>query len=107
VGGPEESVVPWPDADSDMNGGSRVDVSDASGDTSVFLHVLGTDSAFSAAVRSDAPGQTGARITLAGGSVATARFSTDGTGGTLEIRSPSASGSARTADGIHSWTCSS
>jgi hypothetical protein len=82
------TVVSWPSVDSDMNGGSRVDVSDASGDTSVFLHVLGTDGAFSAAVPSDAPGQTGARITLASGSVATARFSTDGTGGTLEIRSP-------------------
>jgi len=38
------------------------------------------------AIRDDASGQTGARITLADGRIATVRFSTTGSGGTLEIR---------------------
>ncbi len=80
------TVVSWPSANSDMSAGSRVDVADSTGDTSVFLNVLGADRAFSTAVRSDATGQTGALITLANGSTATVRFSTAGTGGTLEIR---------------------
>jgi hypothetical protein len=79
-------AVSWPMVDDDMNAGSRVDVADSNGNASVFLNVLGADHAFTAATRSDAAGQTGAQITLANGSVATARFSTDGTGGTLEIR---------------------
>ena len=79
-------VVSWPSVNSDMSAGSRVDVTDSTGDTSVFLNVLGADRSFSTAVRSDATGQTGALITMADGSTATVRFSTTGTGGTLEIR---------------------
>ncbi len=79
-------VVSWPSANSDMSAGYRVDVADSTGDTSVFLNVLGADRAFSTAVRSDAAGQIGALITLANGSTATVRFSTAGTGGTLEVR---------------------
>ena len=48
--------------------------------------MLGTDGSVTQALRSDASGQTGAQITLAGGRTATVRFSTTGTGGTLEIR---------------------
>ena len=79
-------VISWPSVDGDMNGGTRVDVADSAGTSSVFLNVLGTDRAFSTAVRSDATGQTGAQIALANGNTATVRFNTDGTGGTLEIR---------------------
>lgn len=84
-------VVSWPSADSDMTAGSRVDVADSSGDTSVFLHVLGTNGSVSSAVRSDAAGQVGAQVTLAGGGTALLRFSSDGTGGTIEIRNGSGS----------------
>lgn len=79
-------VLYWPNVDDDMNAGRRVDVADSVGDRSEFLHVLGADNAFSAAVRSDVDGKTGAKITLANGDEATVRFSIDGTGGTLLIR---------------------
>lgn len=79
-------VLYWPNVDDDMNAGRRVDVIDSGGDRSEFLHVLGADNAFSAAVRSDADGKTGAKITLANGDQATVRFSIDGTGGSLQIR---------------------
>jgi hypothetical protein len=89
------TVVAWSSLNTASNteyfSGSRVDVSDTNGTSSVFLNVLGADNSFSTAVRSDAAGQTGARITLADGSVATVRFSTDGTGGTLDIVNSSAS----------------
>ena len=87
--GLSSQVISWPSVNSDMSAGYRVDVADSAGSSSVFLNVLGTDRAFSSAVRSDATGQTGAQITLANGNVATVRFSTDGTGGTLELRSQS------------------
>ena len=80
------AVTPWSTQGLGISSGVRVDVPDANGDTSVFLHVLGTDGSVTQAVRSDASGQTGAQITLAGGRTATVRFSTTGTGGTLEIR---------------------
>ena len=76
----------WPALNSDMGAGSRVDAADSAGDTTVFLHVLGADRSYGTAVRSDGNGQTGAQITLSNGNVATVRFSTAGTGGTLEIR---------------------
>jgi hypothetical protein len=80
-------VVSWPSANSDMSAGTRVDVADSNAsNSSVFLNVLGADRAFSSAVRSDLIGQTGAKITLANGNTATVRFSTAGTGGTLELR---------------------
>jgi hypothetical protein len=66
--------------------GSRVDVADANGDSSVFLHVMGTDGSVTSSARSDASGQTGAQVTMSNGRTATVRFSTTGTGGTLEIR---------------------
>jgi hypothetical protein len=79
-------VLSWPAVDGDMNAGARVDVADSSGDTSVFLHVLGTNGDVASAVRSDAAGQTGVRITFADGRTALVRFSTEGTGGSLELR---------------------
>ena len=82
-------VISWPAVNSDMSGGTRVDVADTVGSTSVFLHVLGADRSFGSAVRSDATSQTGAQITLANGNIATVRFNTTGTGGTLEIRNQS------------------
>ena len=82
-------VLSWPSLDSDMNAGSRVDVEDSAGTSSLFLHVLGADHAFSTAVRSDATGQIGAQITLADGSTALVRFNTASTGGTIELRNKS------------------
>ncbi len=79
-------AVSWPTVNSDMSAGTRVDVEDSVGTSSVFLNVLGADRSFSSAVRSDSTGQTGALITLADGSTALIRFSTAGTGGTLELR---------------------
>ena len=86
-------VVAWPSlntaSDTEYFSGSRIDVADTSGTSSVFLNVLGADHAFTNAVRSDVSGQTGAQITLADGSTATVRFSTAGTGGTLQINNQS------------------
>ncbi len=80
------TVTPWASLGAGVSSGSRVDVIDANGGSSVYLHVMGTDGSVTQAVRSDASGQTGAQITLSGGRTATVRFSTTGTGGTLEIR---------------------
>jgi len=66
--------------------GARVEAADSAGTESRFLHVLGAGGAVAAAVRSDAPGQTGALVTLADGRSALVRFSDAGTGGTLELR---------------------
>ena len=66
--------------------GSRVDVADSNGDSSLFLHVMGTDGSVSSSTRSDATGQTGAQVTMSNGRTAIVRFSSTGTGGTLEIR---------------------
>ncbi len=79
-------VRAWPEMRKGMQGGVRVDVADANGTASVFLHVLSANGAVASATRSDAAGQTGAQIKLADGRVATARFSTQGSGGTLELR---------------------
>ena len=82
-------VKSWPQLNADMLRGARVDVADSQGDASVFLHVLGTDQAFSSAVRSDAAGQIGAEIKLADGSTVIARFSLSGTGGSVEMKNSS------------------
>ena len=82
-------VLSWPSLDSDMSGGTRVDVADSASNTSVFLNVLGTDGVVTTAVRSDATGQAGALITLADGSSALVRFNTATSGGTLELRNAS------------------
>lgn len=67
---------------------ARVDVVDpAPGNSSEFLHVIGLDGAASLAERSDAPGQTGAAVTLADGRVVTVRFNQNSSGGTISIRS--------------------
>ena len=50
------------------------------------MHVLGTGGAVQAAVRDDDAGSLGARLTLADGRRVLVRFSTAGSGGTLEIR---------------------
>ncbi len=68
-----------------FGGGYRVDVAHAAGSSSNFLNVLGTDGSVTAAVRSDVAGQTGATLTLVDGRRVTVRFSTAGTGGTIEI----------------------
>jgi hypothetical protein len=69
-----------------MQGGVRVDVADGNGNSSLFLHVFSLNGAVASAVRSDAPGQIGTQIQLADGRSATVRFSTQGSGGTLELR---------------------
>src|SRR5690606_11158445 len=64
----------------------RVDMVDATTDTSYFLHVLGTKGAVSGApVPDDATGQTGVRFTLDDGRTVTVRFNQAGEGGTLRI----------------------
>lgn len=65
----------------------RIDVADTAGTQSLFLHVLGTKGSVSAAVRSDAAGQTGVQITLADGRTATVRFANASGGGTIDVRS--------------------
>ncbi len=87
--GLKAEVRAWPEMRKGMRGGVRVDVGDANGTSSAFLHVLSVNGSVSTATRSDAPGQTGAQLKLADGRVVTARFSTQGGGGTLEIRDPS------------------
>ena len=72
-----------------VSSGSRVDVADSNGDSSLFLHVLGTDGSVTSSARSDATGQTGAQVAMSNGRTAVVRFSSTGTGGTLEIRDAS------------------
>lgn len=66
---------------------ARVDWRDSGGDgRTEFLHVIGLDGSVSQAVRSDASGQTGTRVTLSDGRAVTVRFNISGRGGTIEIR---------------------
>ena len=76
--------------------GRRVDVTDAAGTSSLFLHVIGLDGAVSSATRSDATLQTGVEIVFADGRAATVRFSSAGRGGTVSLR---ASGGASLFNG--------
>ena len=76
----------WPTLDPDVQTGVRADVADSVGNTSVFLHVLSTDGATTAAVRSDSAGRTGAQITLASGRIAYVQFNTNNSGGMLDLR---------------------
>ncbi|MFN0185169.1 MAG: hypothetical protein ACKVQR_15255 [Aquabacterium sp.] len=76
----------WPTLDADMNAGYRVDAGDTAGDSTVFLHVLGADRAVNTATRSDGSGTTGVQVSLANGGTALVRFSTSGSGGTLDLR---------------------
>jgi hypothetical protein len=80
-------VQDWKGKREGMNGGVRVDVIDAAGTASTFLHVLSANGAVTSAVSADAPGKTGALIKFADGRVATVRFATQGSGGELELRS--------------------
>jgi len=80
-------VAAWPSLSSDMNGGFRAQASDAGGDASIFVHVLGADRAFTQAQLINEGEQVGALLTLADGRSVTLRFSRNGTGGGLEIRS--------------------
>jgi hypothetical protein len=84
--GLDAEVRRWPDLRKGMQGGVRVDVADGNGNSSLFLHVFSLNGAVASAVRSDAPGQIGTQIQLADGRSATVRFSTQGSGGTLELR---------------------
>ncbi len=68
-------------------GGARVEVAQSTGTESLFLHVLGTNGAVSAAQRNDQPGQTGTEFTLADGRRVLLRFDNVARGGTLELRS--------------------
>ncbi len=68
--------------------GHRVDVADAAGTSSLFLHVIGLDGAVASATRSDAAGQTGVDITFADGRSATVRFSSSGHGGSVNLLAP-------------------
>ena len=63
----------------------RAEVSNT-GTATVFLHVLDANGQVVSATRSDAEGQVGARIELADGRVATARFAIGAFGGSLELR---------------------
>lgn len=79
-------VRSWPTLDPDVHTGVRADVADSVGNTSLFLHVLSTDGATTAAVRSDSAGRTGAQITLASGRTANIQFNTNSSGGMLDLR---------------------
>lgn len=83
-------VVAWPSASADYLSGVRVDVADAVGEQTVFLHVLGADGAVTGAVRDDAQGQLGARLTLADGTTVAVRFNTESTGGSIAVQAPGA-----------------
>jgi len=63
----------------------RAEVSQT-GTANVFLHVMDTNGAVLSATRADAEGQVGARIQLADGRVATARFAINALGGTLDVQ---------------------
>ncbi|MBK9607658.1 MAG: hypothetical protein IPO58_14950 [Betaproteobacteria bacterium] len=76
----------WPEMRKGLRSGVRVDVADANGTASVFLHVLSAGGAVVTATRADVAGQTGAAIKFADGRTATVRFSNQGSGGTIELR---------------------
>ncbi len=63
----------------------RAEVSQT-GTSTFFLHVMDTNGAVLSATRADAEGQVGARIQLADGRVATARFAINALGGTLDVQ---------------------
>jgi hypothetical protein len=64
----------------------RVDVADAKGTASAFLHVLSANGAVVTATRTDAAGQIGATIRFGDGRTAVVHFSTQGSGGTFALR---------------------
>lgn len=67
---------------------ARLDVVGSGSDSrSEFLHVIGLDGSVAGAVASNSGGQSGVDISLADGRRAIVRFSQNGTGGTVEIRS--------------------
>lgn len=76
----------WPELNKEVRSGVRVDAADGNGIASEFLHVLSTGGTVASATRSDAPGQTGTEIKFADGRTAIVRFSTQGLGGTLDLR---------------------
>jgi hypothetical protein len=79
------SVLDWT-TDDDMNGGYRLDVTDAgAGGRTRFLHVFSVDGA--AASISSSPDGTmlGVEVQLAAGGRAVVRFEADAAGGTLQI----------------------
>lgn len=82
--GVTSNVVAWSSAG--MGNGSRVDATHATGTSSRFLHVVGTNGSAPTATRSDEAGTIGAQIGLADGRSVLVRFSDAGTGGTLEIK---------------------
>lgn len=80
------SVTPWPQLSTDLKGGYRAEATDSSGDTSLFLHVLGADGAFQQARVFDASGRTGVSISLVDGRVVALRFDNSTPGGRIDIR---------------------
>lgn len=89
---------------------TRVEVSDAAGTQSLFLHVLGTNGSVTSATRFDATGQTGVQIELADGRRVRVRFNEGSAdkaiGGTLEVL-PAGSGAAQFSGnlpaGVANW----
>lgn len=73
------------DVQGSWQGGARVEIADAAAGSSFFLNVLGANGAVQQAARSDGEGQTGVRIDLADGRVATVRFGNEAAGGRLQL----------------------
>ena len=67
-------------------GGERVEIADSSSGASFFLNVLGANGAVQQATRSDDGTQTGVRVQLSDGRVATVRFDANAPGGRIELR---------------------
>ncbi len=76
---------------SGVSSGFRFEATQATGDTTIFLHVLSLDGAATAVVVDDVTGQRGVKVTLAGGATAVVRFSEATAGGTLELKRADAS----------------
>ena len=79
------SAKPWPELDSDMSGGHRIEIAQDGATTAYFLTVLSLDDAVSSASASNASAKRGTSIVLADGRSALVRFDESGAGTTLHF----------------------
>lgn len=83
--GATATLLDWPSGDSDMLGGSRLDIT-SNADTALFLNVISLDGAVASHASADTANAKGVTITLSDGRKATVQFNTAAPGGTIEIR---------------------
>lgn len=80
------NVAALPSVNGEVHAGHQVSWTLSGTGTEYFLMVLSLDGAATAATASDAAGQRGVTVSLAGGRTATVRFNEAGVGGNVELR---------------------